>query len=233
MHDWSVGYGGTLLAPERDVLNRVRAIKSLSRRKPIKSILDFGSGNGQMISALSDLFDIQGVEPEDKARRNCIEKGMKVSESAEPLLNKSEKFDLITLFHVIEHFYNPIVELKRILKLLGPGGILLVETPNSEDVLLTTYESMAFRNFTYWSHHPMLHSSVSLINLVTTAGFKSAECQQIQRYGLANHLHWLAKAKPGGHISWGGKFSRHTEFAYAADLIAQGRADTLWLIADT
>jgi len=232
MHSWAAGYGGTLETPKQDISRRVGAIKTLSESHTIEQILDFGSGNGEMLAALSEYFTVEGLEPEEQARTKCIIDGKKVSASVDEFTKSSAKFDLITLFHVVEHFYHPKIELARIFDLLHPGGILIVETPNSEDALLTEYQNEAFANFTYWSHHPMLHSNVSLSNLVMSAGFKNIDAKTIQRYGLANHLYWMTYQRAGGHVYWENRFSQITETAYAQDLVRQGKADTLWLKAE-
>ena len=231
MHNWAAGYGGTLETPKEDISRRVEAIRTLSQSHKVKRILDFGSGNGEMISALSEYFSVEGLEPEEQTRVKCISDGKKVSASIDELTKSSAKFDLVVLFHVVEHFYNPKIEFAGIYELLNPGGLLILETPNAEDALLTEYQNEAFSNFTYWSHHPMLHSSVSLSNLITTAGFSSIDAKTVQRYGLANHLYWMTHQKPGGHVYWRDKFSTASEMSYAQDLISRGKADTLWLTA--
>ncbi|CAN1644184.1 AdoMet_MTases domain containing protein [Candidatus Nanopelagicaceae bacterium] len=231
MHSWAAGYGGTLETPKEDISRRVEAIRNLSQSNELKQILDFGSGNGEMIAALSEHFTVEGLEPEEQARAKCISDGKRVSASIEELTRSTKKFDLIALFHVVEHFYNPKIEFAGIYNLLNPGGLVIIETPNAEDALLTEYQNEGFSNFTYWSHHPMLHSSVSLSNLVTSAGFINIEAKSVQRYGLANHLYWMTHQKAGGHVYWANKFSSSTETSYTHDLIKQGKADTLWFTA--
>ena len=232
MHSWAAGYGGTLETPKEDISRRVEAIRSVSQSHRVERILDFGSGKGEMIRALSGYFNVEGLEPEENARTKCNNDGNKVSASIDELTSSSARFELITLFHVVEHFYKPKIEFTRIFDLLQPGGILIIETPNSEDALLTEYQNEAFSNFTYWSHHPMLHSSVSLSNLVTTVGFDNIDVKMVQRYGIANHLYWMTHQRAGGHVYWEDKFSPTTEQSYAQDLIKQGQADTLWLQAE-
>ena len=231
MHSWAARYGGTLETPKEDISRRVEAIKVLSQNHKVKRILDFGSGNGQMISALSEHFYVEGLEPEEQVRVKCISDGKNVSASIEELTNSSAKFDLVVLFHVVEHFYNPKIELARIYELLNPGGLLILETPNAEDALLTEYQNEAFSDFTYWSHHPMLHSKLSLSNLVSAAGFEIISSLGVQRYGLANHIHWLTQHAPGGHVHLEGKFSQESDSNYARDLEQRGKSDTLWLVA--
>lgn len=64
-----------------------------------------------------------------------------------------ETFDVITMFHVFEHLKNPGKWLDEIARALKPRGILFIEVPNANDVLLSFYESEAFADFTYWSAH--------------------------------------------------------------------------------
>jgi 2-polyprenyl-3-methyl-5-hydroxy-6-metoxy-1,4-benzoquinol methylase len=231
MHNWASGYGGTLANPVEDISRRVKEILDLSKTFEIRSILDFGSGSGEMISALSEHFEVEGLEPEEQARLSCNKQNMRVYASTEELRNKEKRFDLVTLFHVVEHFYKPDVELAGIYELLKPGGLLLIETPNSQDALLTKYQTIPFANFTYWTHHPMLHSNKSLASLVTRSKFSLISNSGTQRYGLENHLFWLTNSKPGGHIEWDGLFSEATNLDYRNDLASQGLADTIWLVA--
>jgi len=231
MHNWASGYGGTLANPVEDISRRVNEILELSKSFEIKTILDFGSGSGEMISALKQHFEVEGLEPEEQAREKCNIQGLLVHASTEEIRTKEKRFDLITLFHVVEHFYKPNTELAGIYELLKPGGLLLVETPNSQDALLTKYQSPSFGNFTYWTHHPMLHSNKSLGSLVTRSQFDLISNSGTQRYGLENHLYWLTNNKPGGHVVWGGLFSEATNLDYKNDLTSQGLADTIWLVA--
>jgi 2-polyprenyl-3-methyl-5-hydroxy-6-metoxy-1,4-benzoquinol methylase len=214
-----------------DVSRRVSEILKLSETFKIETILDFGSGSGEMISALSEHFEVEGLEPEQQARENSKKQGMRVHASTEEAKKEKRNFNLVTLFHVVEHFYKPDTELAEIYELLKPGGLLLIETPNSQDALLTKYESLPFGNFTYWTHHPMLHSNKSLGLLVAKNKFNLISNSGTQRYGLENHLHWLSHEKPGGHMAWEGTFSDQTNLNYKTDLVSQGMADTIWLLA--
>ena len=231
MHNWASGYGDSLPGPEADTLRRVTAIDNLAISIQADSILDFGCGSGGMLSAFATDFKVIGIEPDSGARDTAIDLGHTVFESAETALVNNLKVDIVTLFHVIEHFYDATVELNRILKLLRPGGLLVVETPNAMDVLLSKYESEEFSNFTYWSHHPMLHSHKSLERLVKRCGFEILENSGVQRYDLNNHLYWLSKGRPGGHEVWRDFVSNGPAAAYENFLIEQEISDTLWMVA--
>jgi hypothetical protein len=99
------------------------------------------------------------------------------------------------------------------------------------DVLLSKYESNEFSNFTYWSHHPMLHSHRSLEWLVERCGYKVIENSGVQRYDLNNHLYWLSQGRPGGHEAWKDFAPLEAVSAYAKLLIGQELNDTLWMVA--
>ena len=232
MHSWAAGYGNPGSVSDKDINRRAAELLDLSKIRGIKSLLDFGCGGGGMISALSHQFDVIGIEPDLEARESAVLAGLKVFENAEGLINQGMTVDAVTLFHVIEHFYYPTIELQRIHKLLNPGGLLIIETPNSNDALLSTYMSESFQNFTYWSHHPMLHSSGSLDALVRRNDFRIISNKGAQRYDLNNHLYWLAKGLPGGQNAWSGNLSEETLDSYERDLVNNDTCDTLWLIAE-
>lgn len=231
MHDWASGYGDNLPGPAADSNRRVEAIKELEKTHRFRSILDFGCGSGGMLEVLSKDYLTIGIEPDGGARETAIQKGLDVYESADALIEKGITVDVITLFHVAEHFYDPSIELARIFKILRPEGLLIIETPNANDALITKYMNPSFENFTYWSHHPMLHSHESLEALVVRNQFTILENRGVQRYDLNNHLYWLAKGLPGGHEVWKKNLSDATIECYAEDLIKSRTCDTLWLVA--
>lgn len=231
MHEWASGYGDTLPGPSTDITRRITSIKNLDMKYKIESILDFGCGSGGMISALSPWYETLGIEPDLQARELANQQGSKVYESSELALYDGLQVDVVTLFHVVEHFYDPSIELQRIHNILRPGGLMIIETPNSYDALLTEYENLEFQNFTYWSHHPMLHSHKSLQAMVERNNFTVIENLGTQRYNLTNHLYWLAKGLPAGHEVWNGKLSGDAIESYARSLVANKTCDTLWLLA--
>lgn len=98
-----------------------------------------------MLRSLAPDFQVYGLDPDDKAREVASSGGMVVYKDIQEIIDEGKKFDLVTLFHVVEHFYEPDEELKSISKILKKGGILIIETPNSQDALLTWYKILVFR----------------------------------------------------------------------------------------
>lgn len=232
MHEWALGYGegeGSRLTS--DLERRYTSVASLVSGFSTVKILDVGCGMGSMVERFNKKFEAFGLEPESNARRVAISKGLQIFATIEETVKSALKFDVITLFHVIEHISEPSGIIDSLRNLLKPNGFCVIETPNSMDALLTLYECAQFQDFTYWSHHPMLHSQESLEVLFLDSDFEVIENTGIQRYPIENHLYWLSNGKPGGHDIWKGKFSADLNSIYARQLVELGISDTIWLVA--
>jgi 2-polyprenyl-3-methyl-5-hydroxy-6-metoxy-1,4-benzoquinol methylase len=107
--------------------NKLNLINSYSESKG--SLLDIGAGTGDFLFvAKQNGWQTIGVEPSQKAKLIAQKKGVDFVNATSDLENHS--FDVITMWHVLEHvpdLENQIIELKRLLK---PNGILLVAVPN-------------------------------------------------------------------------------------------------------
>jgi SAM-dependent methyltransferase len=88
-------------------------------------LLDFGCGDGGFIAAATAAaWDTAGVEMRpDHARA----KGLTVFERIE---EAPGSFDVITLWHSLEHVAAPCATVERLLKLLKPGGHMIIAVPN-------------------------------------------------------------------------------------------------------
>lgn len=81
----------------------------------------------------------------------------------------SEKYDLISMVHVIEHFHNPVPAVWKMKKLLNPGGVLFIRTPLNDTKGLTSWHLTAF----HFQVHPIIFSQRALKMLFQTAGFET------------------------------------------------------------
>lgn len=120
--------------------NKLKLINSQSEKG---RILDIGAGVGDFLStAKNDGWETIGIEPSDKAKAIAIKKGVSFVESVAELENNS--FDIITMWHVLEHvpdIENQIAELKRLLK---PNGTILIAVPN-----FNSFDANYYSN--YWA----------------------------------------------------------------------------------
>lgn len=93
------------------------------------SLLDVGAGTGDFLKAAQNKgWTISGVEPNQKAREIANEKNLQLKESMEDVLN--EKFDVVTLWHVLEHLPNLEASIQKIESLVAEGGTLIIAVPN-------------------------------------------------------------------------------------------------------
>jgi SAM-dependent methyltransferase len=201
MHERELDHQEELNDPASDVTRRVGYVKSVVEDKPPGYLLDLGCGDGQMILAFQkEGLSAIGVEP-GPARARALARDLKVVDELDHISKLGVEFsDLVavTMFHVMEHIHSPLEFLKNLYSRMPTGSQLIIETPNSQDALLVKFECDAFQNSTYWTHHPYLYSPKALEQILSMAGFSQVCVEGVQRFGLANHLFWLSKARPGG-----------------------------------
>lgn len=202
----------------RTLADDIRRAKDLKHVTSGKLVLDFGCGNGNFLKNVDAGYGV-GVEIDDSARMHCEACGLEVTPSVVPFA----WYDIITMFHVIEHIADPTALLKDLGEHLHPNGKIIIETPNADDALLTLYNCKEFAEFTYWSKHPYLYNEATLTALAVQSGFKVTGMEQYQRYPLSNHLYWLSNGKPNGHGEW--PFLHNRE--YAETLAKLKKCDTI------
>ena len=101
--------------------------------------------------------------------------GKNVTVTFEILDNDREKFDFITLAHVIEHVHDPYKTIKTCFELLNRKGKIWIDTPNIESLGLQIYGRS-------WlgldcPRHLVMFSNNSLYLLLKKAGFKNIKNQ--------------------------------------------------------
>lgn len=222
MHDGEVDIGSWAIDTAWDDDRRFNFLKTLMENR---SVLDFGCGNGGfLLRAAKAAKAVRGIELEERLQPYFKKNGLTVQASIDDI---TDTFDIITLFHVLEHIADPVDILGKLLERLAPGGSMIVEVPNANDALLTLYENDAFSKFTYWSPHLFLYTSSTLEMLAKKAGLGINYIKQVQRYPLSNHLYWLSKGRPGGHKTWSFLDSDGVHAAYEKQLASIGCCDTI------
>lgn len=155
-------------------------------------ILDIGCGRGEFLSSLSDTdFDKYGLEINPAGYRICKEQGIKAYNRQLKDLNfQGDSFDIITLWHVIEHLKEPKETILSIKKILKKDGVLVVATPNTD--------SLGFRyGKSSWFHldsprHLILYNLRSLEYLLHKTGFKIIRQKNIF-YDFPLDLFWSVR----------------------------------------
>jgi SAM-dependent methyltransferase len=196
-----------------------------------RDIIDYGCGRGKFLIEVNGIsHSTRGIELEEEASAVLRPYGIICSASLSDVAACS--VDTVFMFHSFEHLSNPLETLRGVRRVLRPGGYIVLEVPNSRDILLERYKSSSFRNFTLWSQHLILHAQQSISNMLRFAGYREILTKGIQRYGLANHLNWLIDNKPSGQSSGLHLlFSDDVELAYGKSLKEIGMSDTLYATA--
>lgn len=115
------------LVKRRSLNNKLGLINAL--KKDAKSILDIGAGTGDFLSFIqSESRSVTGIEPNSKARELAQNKGIFLEEDINNV--KGKVFDVITMWHVLEHVPNLKETILNVEALLKPNGVLIVAVPN-------------------------------------------------------------------------------------------------------
>jgi 2-polyprenyl-3-methyl-5-hydroxy-6-metoxy-1,4-benzoquinol methylase len=119
--------------------NKLNLINGEQSRKG--RILDIGAGTGDfLLTAKNDGWDTVGVEPSERAKNIAIQKGISFVNEISALENNS--FDVITMWHVLEHVPNLELQIQELKRLLKPTGTLIVAVPNFK-----SYDAQHYQTF--------------------------------------------------------------------------------------
>ncbi len=103
------------------------------------SLLDIGAGTGHFPHYMKlSGWQVDALEPDEKARKIAAEK---LNIQIDPIENLAQlpanQYDVITMWHVLEHVHDLPGYLERCREVLKPGGVLIIAVPNhtSKDAL--------------------------------------------------------------------------------------------------
>ena len=107
----------------------------LTRRPPPGRLLDVGCGAGDFLAvAVAAGYEAEGIDVSEAAAEICREKGLKARSGDLLEEDFDDRFDVITLWDVVEHLRDPIAVLRRAGELLRPGGLLFAKVPAFGDL---------------------------------------------------------------------------------------------------
>lgn len=212
------------LAEARERVSRVEPLVSGGER-----LLEIGSGSFAFLKSIAPAVgSVLGIEPDDRTRAWFAEvSDLRSLPNIDALTADDGPFDLIVMFHVLEHLPNPVEYLTHLRSLLSPEGRIMVEVPNADDALISLYGIDAFRHFYYSIAHLTYFNPPSLKHCAQAAGLEGT-ITGIQRYDLSNHLFWAQHGRPGGQAAHADVIGAETNQSYARDLIRANKSDTLW-----
>ncbi|WP_271423743.1 class I SAM-dependent methyltransferase [Aequorivita sinensis] len=109
----------------------------------VGSLLDVGAGTGDfLIAAKNNGWKVFGVEPNKNALKLASEKGIELELNLDKFVGN--QFDVVTLWHVLEHIPNLEETVIKLSNLVKPNGTLIIAVPNFK-----SYDAKYYKE--YWA----------------------------------------------------------------------------------
>lgn len=107
-------------------------VRSLRRPTAQGHLLDVGCGNGEFLLRMRATgWQVEGIDPDPAAVDLARRAGLTVEEGTlTTIAPRVDRYDAITLSHVIEHVHDPLATLRACHAALRPGGVIWIDTPN-------------------------------------------------------------------------------------------------------
>ena len=169
--------GANVLAKIKNAVN-LRRFKSAVGDLPQNTrVLDIGCGNGELLRALAAArpdLELHGLDwhfPAD-TRRDLEAAGIHLIEGTlEEARVRENYFDCVLMYQLIEHLWDPAAGLQKLAAALKPGGIIVVETPNTDGYDRTLFSRGTWGGY-YFPRHLNLYNFERLAGLLTKSGFE-------------------------------------------------------------
>jgi len=161
---------------EGQAAQRAEMIKKFVGQKSLVKLLEVGCATGEFIKTCRQRFgwEVAGIEPNRQLSDALNREGYHVVPSKlEDAEIPAEQYDVVSLFNVLEHLWDSVYSLKRINRLLKPGGLVVLEIPD--------FDSPSRKRFgKYWFlYHLPRHLShftkKSLTSLMNECGFEKVD----------------------------------------------------------
>jgi 2-polyprenyl-3-methyl-5-hydroxy-6-metoxy-1,4-benzoquinol methylase len=180
-------------SPAENVAERLALIE---RHVVGRRLLDVGAGKGEFVAGATRAgFDATGVEPSarfcDHARETHGAE-MHVGQLDDIAALATERFDVVTALHVLEHVDQPHQFVASLKNHIDDGGLLVVEVPNGASTVLRVADCYYRVRGRRWSTrlsplHPPFHryayTERSLRTVIEGAGLRIVELRTLSGLG--------------------------------------------------
>lgn len=185
----SKGFVQSIYRYARNFMKRkkLKIIQEQIQKNDNFNLLDFGCGTGDFLHFIKqNNIHAEGIEPDEKARNVAkTVNHLEVFSIEEMSKIEHEKYDVITLWHVLEHIYNLNEQIDYFYKWLKPDGILVIAVPNIE-----SYDARRYQQ--YWDgldvpRHIYHFSQKNLLQIMQNHHFRIS-----QKYPLVLDAYYVS-----------------------------------------
>lgn len=152
--DSYISHSDTKKGPVNYVYHFVRDLMLVRKRRLIMkllkgsgSLLDIGTGTGYFLHIMQKAgFTVSGMEKNRRARQFTLDHFDIHCYTPEDFMTLAavEEFDVVTMWHVLEHLYEPDQYLEKIKNVLKNSGFLIIALPNVD-----SYDAKHYQQ--YWA----------------------------------------------------------------------------------
>lgn len=189
-HDAYFGYMDYLQDRDNIQAKLRQVLGRIERHHPKGRLLDIGCGPGLFVDvAQRDGWDAWGVDLNESAvqwAQANVSAQVQLG-TASDLGAASASFDCVTMFDVIEHLADPRAELQEVWRVVKPGGILVVVTPNA-GALVSRALGSHWLEMKRAPEHLQFFSVPGLAQLLALCGFRSIEWHSIGKVTTVRNI---------------------------------------------
>jgi len=179
-----IGYADYVKDEENITKTFLKRLAMIEKHVKKGRLLDVGCATGFFLnSARENGWSVEGVEVSDFAAdfaRKKFDLQIYVGDIEKINLPKN-RYDLITMWDVIEHIVNPIKVLKHLRASLTDNGILVMTTPDEGSIpaRITKHKWVGYK---LSDEHLAYFSKKTMINLLEQTGFSMINSHQVGKY---------------------------------------------------
>jgi len=147
-----------------------------------KKVLDIGCGFGHISNSLKNMngCNVSAVEPSELLAKTVgeeLEINVFNGQFDDFISRNNERFNILIMHHVFEHFTDPVEKLYQFKNLLLPNGVVYIEVPN-----VASFKKPVNHFFDYM--HPFSYSPKTFKELVYKNGYKIVKVNKEKKYRL-------------------------------------------------